>query len=278
MKKTILMTGATDGIGLETAKTLVAQGHHVLLHGRNPDKLAAVAESLASVSGAGSIEQYVADLSNLDEVASLVQAVKTTHASLDVLINNAGVLKTSDPVTASGLDVRFVVNTFAPYVLAQGLLPLMGAGARIVNVSSAAQSPVDLDALAGRVRIADDLQAYAQSKLAITMWSHHLALALEGKGLLVVAVNPGSLLATKMVKDGFGVAGNDIRIGADILVRAALSDAFATACKQSPGRYFDNDAEQFAAPQADALDQQKTDALMAAMQAVLVVLGFGSVN
>lgn len=266
-QKTILITGATDGIGLETARTLVEQGHHVLLHGRNPDKLAAVAESLQGL--AGTVEQYVADLSNLDEVAAMVQAVKDKHQTLDVLINNAGVLKTNEPILPNGLDVRFVVNTLVPYVLTQGLLPLMSDGARIVNLSSAAQAPVDLEALAGRVQIADDLKAYAQSKLAITMWSHHLSLALDDRGILVVSVNPGSLLATKMVKDGFGVAGHDIRVGADILVRATLDDDFVAQCLQSPGRYFDNDARQFAAPHTDALDQQKVAALMQAIETLI---------
>jgi len=125
MKKTILLTGATDGIGLETAKMLVPMGHTVLLHGRNPAKLEKVAETLAALPDGGSVESYVADLSNMADVEALAQAVTEKHTQLDVLINNAGVLKTSTPVTQEGLDVRFVVNTFAPYLLTQRLLPLM---------------------------------------------------------------------------------------------------------------------------------------------------------
>ena len=95
---------------------------------------------------------------------------------------------------------------------------------------SAAQSPVDLEALVGRRRLSDS-EAYAQSKLAITMWSRHLAGELP-EGPVVVSVNPASLLATKMVKEGFGVAGKNIRIGAEILCKAALNDAFSTASGQ----------------------------------------------
>jgi NAD(P)-dependent dehydrogenase (short-subunit alcohol dehydrogenase family) len=88
------------------------------------------------------------------------------------------------------------------------------------------------------------MDAYAQSKLGITMWTRHMAEELGQAGPMVVAVNPGSLLASKMVKEGFGVAGSDLSIGADILTRAALSDEFAAAS----GRYFDNDAKRFAPP------------------------------
>ncbi len=160
MAKTILITGATDGIGLETARMLVAQGHSVLLHGRNPAKLARVEEELSALPGAGTIESYVADLSDLAEVMALAEAVAAKHGMLDVLINNAGVFKTADPVTASGLDLRFVVNTLAPYLLTERLLPLLGKTGRVINLSSAAQTPIDLEALTGRIRLGD-MPAYA---------------------------------------------------------------------------------------------------------------------
>lgn len=265
MQKTILITGSTDGIGLETAKMLVTQGHHVLLHGRNAEKLAAVQQKLTALTGAGKIESYVADFSRMADVASLAKQVTEKHKRLDVLINNAGILKTPKPVTQDGLDVRFAVNTLAPYLLTQKLLPLMKPSGRVINLSSAAQSPVNLEALTGKVKLSDDLKAYAQSKLAITMWSYSLAYALKNKGPVVIAVNPGSLLATKMVKEGFGMAGHDIGIGADILVRLALADEFDNAS----GKYFDNDAGRFTSPHADALDPQKCEAVVRTIEAVL---------
>lgn len=264
MQKTILVTGSTDGIGLATAKMLASQGHAVLLHGRNPHKLADAQRALCALPGAGPIESHVADLSRLEEVEVLAAAIGERHGKLDVLINNAGILRTSDAVTRDGLDVRFVVNTVAPYLLTQRLLPLLGTSGRVVNLSSAAQSPVDPEALAGRVRLAD-MAAYAQSKLALTMWSRQLALMLGSCGPLIVAVNPGSMLGSKMVKEGFGVDGGDIGIGADILVRAALSDEFATAT----GKYFDNDSGRFASPHPDALDQGKSAALVQAIESLL---------
>jgi NAD(P)-dependent dehydrogenase (short-subunit alcohol dehydrogenase family) len=202
----------------------------------------------------------------MTDVEALATAVTEKHSKLDVLINNAGIFKTSEPITKGGLDVRFVVNTIAPYLLTQRLLPLMASSARVINLSSAAQAPVDLEALAGRVRLDDDFAAYAQSKLALTMWSCSMALSLKDKGPLIIAVNPGSLLATKMVKEGFGTAGKDIGIGADILTRAALTDEFATAS----GQYFDNDSGRFASPHADALNPQKCDRVVQAIEAVLL--------
>ena len=257
MQKLILITGSTDGIGLEAARKLSAKGHTVLLHGRNPAKLDATKQTLG-----GDLEGYVADLSRLADVEVLAKSVTATHRKIDVLINNAGVFKTPEPITPDGLDVRFVVNTLAPYVLTQRLLPSMDASGRVINLSSAAQAPVNLKALAGQARLSD-MEAYAQSKLALTIWSQELAKKLPD-GPIIVAVNPGSLLASKMVKQGFGVAGNDLSIGAEILDRAALSDEFASAA----GKYFDNDAGRFAEPHTEALDPHKSGKLMDAIEDV----------
>ena len=265
MQQRVLVTGATDGIGLETSKMLVSQGHHVLLHGRNPAKLENVERDLSELPGAGPVESYVADLARMAEVGALATAVAERHTGLDVLINNAGVFRTPEPITQDGLDVRFAVNTIAPYLLTQRLLPLLGTSARVINLSSAAQSPVDTEAMAGQTRLCDEMAAYAQSKLALTMWSRSLALELKDQGPAVIAVNPGSLLGTKMVKEGFGTAGKNIRIGAEILVRAALSNEFATVS----GRYFDNDSGRFAPPHPDALDARKSEAIVRTIETVL---------
>ncbi|MGI9206231.1 MAG: SDR family NAD(P)-dependent oxidoreductase [Woeseiaceae bacterium] len=268
MTKTILLTGSTDGIGLETAKVLAGLGHTLLIHGRNKTKLADAQSMLSGISGAQTIESYQADLSRLSDVESLADEVTQKHPQLDVLINKAGGYNAPETITAGGFDIRFVVNTIAPYLLTQRLLPTMPSDGRVINLSSAAQSPVKLDALAGKRQL-NDSQAYAQSKLAITMWSFHLSRSLGNKGPAIIAVNPASLLASKMVKDAYGVAGNDLGIGADILVRAALSDEFADAS----GQYFDNDLGQFASPHPDALDDRKNERLVQSIEAILAETG-----
>ncbi len=261
MSKTILITGSTDGIGLLTAKTLASNGHRVLLHGRNQTKLDKAAEDVE-----GETETYAADLSRMDEVHKLAADIRKQHTQLDAVINNAGVLKIGQTQTADGYDVRFMVNTFAPYSLTRALLPILPANARIVNLSSAAQAPVDLDALHGRKQL-DDMGAYAQSKLAITIWSREMAKELVD-GPVVVAVNPGSLLASKMVKEGFGVEGKDMQIGADILCEAAIGASFEDAT----GKYFDNDIGAFSQPHAAALDAGHSAKVMQAINAVVAKL------
>lgn len=257
MSKTLLITGATDGIGKLTAKTLASQGHRVWLHGRNETKLAAVAAELG-----GDIPTFVADLSDLKAVERMAAQVLDRGEPLDALINNAGVFKTSRPRTADGThDVRFVVNTLAPYLLTRLLLPALGQTGRVVNLSSAAQAPVDVSALLGRKPL-QDMAAYAQSKLAITIWTQDLAKKLPN-GPVFIAVNPGSFLATKMVKEGFGHPGHDVGIGADILIRAAIGDAFA----QASGRYFDNDARAFGPPHPAARNDAHVSAVMEAIEA-----------
>ena len=264
MSKTILITGATDGIGLETSKLLAADGHRLLIHGRNNEKLATTRALLSQISGTDEIETYQADLTRLDEVAELANAVSTRHKQLDVLINNAGVFKLAGPTIVNGIDVRFLVNTIAPYMLTKRLLPLMSSQARVVNLSSAAQAPVDLEALSGKRSLGDN-EAYAQSKLALTMWSFQMAHALANEGPVIMAVNPASFLASKMVKDAYGMAGNDLGIGADILMRAALSDEFADAS----GRYYDNDNKRFADPHSDALKPRNNEQLVRAIEQFL---------
>ena len=245
MKKIILITGATDGIGRAAAEALAKQGHDLIIHGRSTGKLATTAETLRKT--AADITTALADLSDLSQVAAMADQIAASHPRIDVLINNAGVFKTDHTITDDGLDVRFVVNTLAPALLTLKLLPTVPLGGRIIHLSSAAQAPVDLQALAG-ARPMQDMDAYAQSKLAITLWSQHFA-AQHPAGPASIAVNPGSLLATKMVREGFGTSGNDLNIGVDILTRAALSDAFADAT----GRYFDNDARRFGPRYPEAL-------------------------
>uniref|UniRef100_UPI004048D4B5 SDR family NAD(P)-dependent oxidoreductase n=1 Tax=Shewanella sp. TaxID=50422 RepID=UPI004048D4B5 len=125
MKKIILVTGATDGIGLATAKMLVAEGHHVLIHGRNAQKLSQVEAELNAIPGAGDIQSYRADLSSLHKTAALADAISAQHNTLDVIINNAGVYKVGQITSVDNLDVRFVVNAIAPYLLTQRLMPVM---------------------------------------------------------------------------------------------------------------------------------------------------------
>ena len=264
MSKTILITGSTDGIGLATAKSLLELGHTVLIHGRSEAKLTKAKDSLLKATVEGKIYSYKADLSVLSEVKKLVEDVQSEHDSLDVLINNAGVFVVPSAVSKDGLDTRFVVNTIAPYFLAKRLLSRLGSQGRIVNLSSAAQASLDPTELT-KPSSQSDNNVYAKSKLALTMWSKQMALTLGPQGPVIVAVNPKSFLGSKMVQQAYGMAGGSLQVGADILVKAAISSEFSDAT----GLYYDNDIGQFTAPHNDAVNPTKTAAISKVIEDII---------
>jgi NAD(P)-dependent dehydrogenase (short-subunit alcohol dehydrogenase family) len=262
MAKIILITGATDGIGLETAKKFAALGHHLIIHGRNEQKLLSVKAQLMTLPCVFKIDTVTADLSELEQVRHLATTIIKNYPTLDVLINNAGVFKVANPLCSNGLDVRFMVNTVAPYLLTQLLMPSMSKKGLIINLSSAAQAPINIKALLGEVQL-EDMQAYAQSKLGIRVWSH--AIALTKGAPTCISVNPGSLLATKMVKEGFSIQGHDINIGVNILVKIALDEEI----RAHNGEYFDNDEGKFSA-QLPLIDLNKmANQLLDAMDSII---------
>ena len=253
MSKTILITGSTDGIGKLAAIKLAKDGHQVYLHGRNNEKLQTAISDIKEVSNNQNIYGFIADFSDLKAVLSMAEEIKTKLNKIDVLINNAGVFKTSALSKHKGLDIRLVVNYFAPYVLTNALLPLLRkeGKSRIINLSSAAQTRVTDAAMAGN-KINNVSEAYAQSKLALTMWSFDLAQQLDT--ISVIAVNPGSLLNTKMANEAYGQHWSSATKGSDILYDLAISDEYEGVT----GKYFDNDKGNpkgtFAKAHGDAYD------------------------
>lgn len=252
MKKTILITGSTDGIGLATATSLLKLGHNVLLHGRSEDKLAKVKQQLSALFSAGQVFTYKADLASMSDVKTLACDIIQNHKKLDAVINNAGVFIVPETVTLDGLDVRFMVNTIAPYLLTQQLLPLLDKKSRVINLSSAAQASVSPEELTKPSPLSDNA-VYAKSKLALAMWSRQMALQLGNNGPSIIAINPKSFLGSKMVEQAYGVAGGNLQIGADILVKSVLSDEF----DNKSGLYFDNDIGKFTTPHQDATNAKK---------------------
>lgn len=228
---TILLTGATDGIGRQTASELAAAGAHLILHGRNQAKLDAVVGELERIPGHGELETVVADLSDLEQVRALAKEVdrRLGERGLDVLLNNAGVYLNQRQTGAQGHELTWTVNYLAPFLLSHLLLPALRRsedGGRIVNVSSVAHSRgrlswKDLNSTRGY----SAYDAYAQSKLALTMFSKELAERLGDQGPLVVSLHPG-VVSTKLLRDGFGVEGSDsLSEGAATSVHLALLPA-----------------------------------------------------
>lgn len=246
--KTVLITGATDGIGKETARALAGQGATVVIVGRSPEKGARVLAELKQSTGNPNIELLLADLSSMKEVRALATAFKAKHDRLDVLVNNAGAIYTERQVTVDGYERTFATNHLAYFLLTNLLLDLLkkSAPARIVNVSSEAHKSGKLDF--------DDLQSeksyttftvYGTSKLANVLFTYELARRLAGTGVTANCLHPG------VISSGFGNSTNRLlRIGF-ALVRPFMIDAVKGAqtsiyVASSPdvagvsGKYFKN--------------------------------------
>ena len=263
MTKRILITGATDGIGLETAKMLAEKGENLIIHGRNKDKLESVKAILKEINNDISVEGIVADLSDMNKVKEMGEELLKQGNSIDVLINNAGVLVVGETKTKDNLETRFAVNTIAPYFLTKLLLPIINKEGRIINLSSAAQMEVDFSAVKQWKPMSHD-EAYAQSKLGIAMWSIELAEEYKS-GPSILAVNPKSFLGSKMVREAYRTQGHDVRIGADLLVRMAISKEF----EGITGKYYDNDYGHFDNPNPYALDKDNREELIKVMDDIL---------
>lgn len=252
MTKTILITGSTDGIGKLAAISLAKEGHELYLHGRNVEKLTMVIDEIKGLSENEKIDGFVADFKDMEAVKRMASQIKSKISKMDVLINNAGIFKSSSSMNQDGIDIRIAVNYLAPYLLTNELLPLLEKGdkARIINLSSAAQASISEDVLSGKQKVGE-MQAYSQSKLAITMWSTYLAKKFSG--LTIIPVNPGSLLDTNMVREAFGHSRSSADKGGNILVQLALSEEM----DKFSGHYFDNDRGFFGRAHQDAYDENK---------------------
>lgn len=264
MSKVILITGSTDGIGKLAAMKLAKDGHTVYVHGRNADKLKTVIEEIKTSAQNEKIIGLAADFSDLDAVATLSGVLTDQIDHLDVLVNNAGIFKSPTALAKNGLDIRIVVNYLAAYQLTRALLPLLKKSTepRIINLSSAAQERVLNAVLSGQEQVTD-YAAYAQSKLAVLIWSFYLAK--QEPAVSTIALNPGSLLNTNMVREAFGRHWSSADKGANIIYDLSVTDKGSNAS----GLYFDNDQEAFAQAHPDAYDDTLIADLIAQTERLL---------
>ncbi|HEY5081824.1 MAG TPA: SDR family NAD(P)-dependent oxidoreductase [Bauldia sp.] len=246
--RTILITGSTDGVGRLVAERLAADGAHVLVHGRDRKRGNSLVAAVDK-GGKGKATLYLADLSSLDEVRRLAKEVLADNKRIDVLVNNAGIgfLPAERRATADGYEVRFAVNYLSGFLLTHLLLGTLRASApaRIVNVASIGQSPIDFDDPMMERNWQGGRVAYTQSKLGQVISTFSLAEELAG-GVTVNALDPATFMDTAMVRDAGLTPQSTVAEGADAILALAVGPQHAT----TNGKFFNGLSEARANEQA----------------------------
>jgi len=194
--KVIVITGASDGIGLEAASQLAAQGHHLVMVGRTPAKLEAAVARVRAESPGVPVESLRCDFSSLDDVRRLADDLLAACPRIDVLVNNAGTVFDKRTLTRDGIEATFAVNHLAGFLLTELLLDRIvdSAPSRIVTTSSVGHfnGTLDYDDL-GFEHGYQIIRAYGRSKLANVLHTRHLARRLEGTGVTANCLHPGAV-------------------------------------------------------------------------------------
>ena len=250
-EQTILITGATGGLGRALVRRAADHGATVVAHGRDDQRLRALALEVEEATGT-SIDTVAADLADLREVDRLADSVLDTYDRLHVLVNNAGVgfgaPEGPREESADGIELRFAVNHLAAYRLAGRLAKLLevSAPSRIVQVASAGQLALDRDDPLTEQGW-DGVTAYRRSKLAQVMATYDLAADLVGTGVTVNALHPATFMDTAMVRDSGVSPTSSVEEGLDATWRLVADPALDGVS----GRYFDVTREGTTDPQAD---------------------------
>ena len=250
--RTVFITGATDGLGRALAQRLAADGHTLILHGRDPQRLEHTAADVEQANAVARPRTVLADLSDLAQVRRLAADVRAATDRLDVFVSNAGI-GGGEPdgrqrrVSADGHELRFAVNYLAGFLLTLELLPLLRASApaRIVYVASLGQHPLDFDDLMLE-RGYSGMRAYSQSKLAQIMSGFELADRLAPDEITVNSLHPATYMPTKMVlrEIGHSIDGLDVGVAATHRLITSVDLDGVT------GRFFDRMREARADSQA----------------------------
>jgi NAD(P)-dependent dehydrogenase (short-subunit alcohol dehydrogenase family) len=236
MAKTVFITGATDGIGKETAMEIARAGNAVIIHGRSHHKVEDTVNELRAHFPATAFAGEVADLSSLAETKAMAARIRDNHPEIDVLINNAGVYMHQRQLTVDGFEVTFAVNHLAHFALSLYLLSNLRErpDGRIITVSSVAHTRAKLDFTnLNAENHFEAYNAYAVSKLANVLFSAELAERVQGTRVTVNSLHPG-VITTKLLKSGFGISGAGLKEGAETSVYLALDKE----AKKFNGLYF----------------------------------------
>ncbi|WP_306232890.1 SDR family NAD(P)-dependent oxidoreductase [Agrococcus beijingensis] len=280
--KTALVTGATSGIGKETALALSRVGFNVVILGRNAAKTSDAAAWLRGQSGSAAVDVLVADLTSQSQVRRAAREFRAAHARLDVLVNNAGGVFPSWQLTEDGVERTWALNHLAPLLLALELLPLLRAGtpSRIVNVASGAHANGRIDLGAQHEEAAFSMDAYSNAKLANVLASYALARRLTGTGVTVNCVHPG-VVGTSFGREAGGWIKAVSVIARPFLLSPARGAATSVHVATAPelesvtGAYFAKSSARRSSPASydEALQERVWSAALSELGATALSLG-----
>lgn len=241
--KTILITGATDGLGKATAFALAKLGHELILHGRNQIKGAKLISDIKAQTGNQNLHYYNADFAELAQIKSLSQTVLSNHSNLNVLVNNAGLgVESSRRESKDGIEMIFQVDYLSTYILSNLLLPLLekSENPQVINVASAGQAPINFsDPLLEKTW--SGVQSYCQAKLCQIALTFEMALS--NKKVSFNALHPASYMPTKIVTHMFSPQ-SEIQDGVESLLHLIATEIPTT------GKYYFQRKESVASEQA----------------------------
>lgn len=248
--KTILITGATDGLGKAVAIDLAKKGHKLLLHGRNQERGKALCAELGQYTESENIRYYNADFLDLAQIKRFCKEILGNEERLDVLINNAGLgIESTRRESKDRNEALWQVNYLGTYIPTKLLKPLLSKSspARIVNVASAGQAPVNFDDI-NQEQMWTGHQGYCQSKLAQIMLGMALAPEYEKEGITINSLHPASMMPTKIVKSPI----DSVAEGVEATVRLAVGKSvegvtgkywFKTVDQRASGQAYDEGAQ-----------------------------------
>ncbi len=240
MNKTILITGATDGIGKATAELLVNSGYEIIIHARNSEKGEKTTSEIQQKTGNTAVKFIAADFSKLSDIDNMVNELYSNTEKIDVLINNAGVYREEKNILPNGMEESFMINYLSHFYLTTELLPLLKVSeqARIINVSSMIHGgAIDFNNLQGKVNFTGN-SAYSLSKLCNILFTYKLADKLKDSRITVNAAHPG-VINTKLLIAGWGAMGEDVKHAAKRLSYLAVNEEL----QNITGKYFINNRQ-----------------------------------
>jgi NAD(P)-dependent dehydrogenase (short-subunit alcohol dehydrogenase family) len=265
--KTILITGASGGIGLQSAVGLAKQGANVVMVGRDKERTSRAVEWVRAQTGNPSLSYLLADLSAMQEVRRLAQELKDRYQTLDVLLNNAGAIFLWRKVSVDGYEMTLALNHLNYFLLTNLLLDLLKAApsARIVNVSSRAhyRGHVNFDDLQSRHGYGGQ-RVYGMSKLMNVLFTYELARRLEGTQVTANCLHPGFVASDFAGNNGWFVRAAmrliPGRISAEEGARCPIFLAASADVEGVSGKYFNYDTKETPSS-AESYDQSVAERL-----------------